>query len=40
MSATQPEYNPDRLTRAHVVPFAVFMGFMILLQLVAVKSVW
>lgn len=25
--------NPDRLTKAHVVPFAVFMVFLILLQL-------
>lgn len=25
--------HPDRLTKAHVVPFAVFMGFLIFLQL-------
>lgn len=25
--------NPDRLMKAHVVPFAVFMGFLLLLQL-------
>jgi uncharacterized protein len=30
----------DRLTKAHVVPFAVFMGFMIVLQLVAAKIGW
>ena len=30
----------DRLTKAHIVPFAVFMGFMIVLQLVAAKIGW
>lgn len=39
--STEPQAeNPDRLTKAHVVPFAVFMGFMILLQLVATKLEW
>lgn len=33
MDAAAPQQTPDRLTRAHVVPFAVFMAFMILLQL-------
>lgn len=32
--------DPARLTRAHVVPFAVFMGFLIVLQLVAAKIEW
>ncbi len=30
---TSPPNDRDRLTRAHVVPFAVFMAFMIVLQL-------
>ncbi len=32
--------DPARLTRAYVNPFAVFMGFMLVLQLVAVKIEW
>lgn len=32
--------NPARLTRAHVDPFVAFMGFMIVLMLVAAKIEW
>lgn len=32
--------TPERLTKAHVVPFAVFMVFMVVLQLVAAKIGW
>jgi uncharacterized protein len=32
--------DPARLTRAHVVPFAVFIGFMLVLQLVTVTIGW
>ena len=32
--------NPDRLTKAHIVPFAVFMVFLILLQLCASLFGW
>lgn len=32
--------DPARLTRAHVNPFAAFMGFMVVLQLVAAKLEW
>lgn len=32
--------DPARLTRAHVVPFAVFMGFMVVLQLTAPFLEW
>ena len=32
--------DPARLARAHVTPFAVFMGFMLVLQLVAAKIGW
>jgi uncharacterized protein len=40
MNPTLPANDPERLTRAHVVPFAVFMVFMIVLQLVAAKIEW
>lgn len=36
----QPPADPERLTRAHVVPFAVFMGFMIVLQVIAAQIGW
>ncbi len=32
--------DPEHLTRAHVIPFAVFMGFLIVLQLVTAKIGW
>jgi len=32
--------DPARLTRAHVVPFAVFMGFMLVLELVRALIGW
>ncbi len=32
--------EPQRLTRAHVVPFAVFMGFLLLLQFVGPLIEW
>lgn len=32
--------DPARLTRAHVYPFALFMGFMVVLQLVAAWIGW
>ncbi len=32
--------SPEQRTRAHVVPFAVFMGFMIVLQLAASQFEW
>jgi uncharacterized protein len=35
-----PANDPVRLTRAHVVPFAVFMVFMLVLQLVASVIEW
>ena len=40
MSEPAPVKDFARLTLAHVVPFAVFMGFMVVLQLVAVKIEW
>ena len=40
MSADTRTTDPDTLTRAHVVPFAVFMAFMILLQLVGGFIEW
>jgi len=40
MSEQAPPMDHGRLTRAHVVPFAVFMGFMILLQLVTAAIGW
>lgn len=36
----QPASDPDRLTRAHVAPLAVFMGFMVLLQLISGWIEW
>ncbi len=35
-----PHPDPARLTRAHVMPLAVFMGFMILLQLIGGLIEW
>ncbi len=32
--------NPERLTRAHVIPLGVFMGFMVLLQLIGGFIEW
>ena len=40
MSGQSQTSNPERLTRAHVVPFAVFMGFMLVLQLVCGLIEW
>lgn len=40
MTAVPPERDPEQLTRAHVVPFAVFMAFMILLLLVGGFIEW
>lgn len=40
MSEQASEQDPARLTLAHVLPFAVFMTFMVVLQLVAVKIEW
>lgn len=40
MNARPPQQDPEQLTRAHVVPFAVFMGFMVLLQLVGGFIEW
>ncbi|MDP3850600.1 MAG: CAAX prenyl protease-related protein [Luteolibacter sp.] len=40
MSEPHPAKDPARLTRAHVVPFAVFMGFMIVLQVVSAGISW
>ena len=40
MSAQPTAKDPARLTRAHVIPFAVFMGFMILLQLIGGLIGW
>ena len=40
MNAQLTTQDPERLTRAHVAPFAVFMGFMILLQLVGGFIEW
>ena len=40
MSQQAPAKDPVLLTRAHVVPFAVFMGFMMLLQIVAAVIEW
>ncbi len=40
MSSHPPAKDPALLTRAHVVPFAVFMGFMLVLQLVAANLQW
>jgi CAAX prenyl protease-like protein len=40
MSTRPSEQDSDQLTRAHAVPFVVFMGFMILLQLVGGFLEW
>jgi uncharacterized protein len=40
MSARPPTQDPERLTRAHVVPFVAFMAFMILLQLLGGFIEW
>lgn len=40
MSPQASVKDPARLTRAHVMPFAVFMGFMVVLQLVARMLEW
>jgi hypothetical protein len=40
MSGQPHAKDPARLTRAHVTPFAVFMGFMVVLMLVAAKIEW
>lgn len=40
MSPHEPAKDPARLTRAHVIPFAVFMAFMVVLQLVAACIGW
>ena len=40
MSQTSPYADPVRLTKAHVTPFAVFMVFTIVLQLVTAKIGW
>ncbi|MBK1884248.1 CAAX prenyl protease-related protein [Luteolibacter pohnpeiensis] len=37
---TNPPANHDTLTRAHVVPFAVFMGFLIVLQIFSSLVEW
>lgn len=40
MSAAPSTRDPEQLTRAHVVPFAVFMAFLILLQLIGGLIEW
>lgn len=40
MTARPPTQDPEQLTRAHAVPFVVFMAFMILLQLVGGFIEW
>jgi CAAX prenyl protease-like protein len=40
MSGQAQSSDPARLTHAHVVPFAVFMGFMLLLQLTSGFIEW
>ncbi len=40
MSTTSQTKDPELLTRAHVIPFAVFMAFMILLQFVGGFIEW
>jgi CAAX prenyl protease-like protein len=40
MKTSQPSQDPELLGRAHIVPFAVFMGFMIVLQLVGGFIEW
>lgn len=39
-AAPHGRIDPEHLTRAHVIPFAVFMVFMIVLQLVTAKIGW
>jgi CAAX prenyl protease-like protein len=40
MSERHPAQDPVRLTRAHVAPFAVFMSFMLVLQLAEIMIGW
>lgn len=40
MNQGSPSHDTGRLTRAHVVPFGVFMGFLLLLQLVSPMIQW
>ena len=40
MSEQHPPKDPARLTRAHVVPFAVFMAFMLVLQITEMMIGW
>jgi len=40
MKDARPAQNPDLLARAHVVPFAVFMGFLMLLQFGGAAVEW
>lgn len=40
MSAQHPAKDPARLTRAHVAPFAVFMAFMLVLQITEMMIGW
>jgi uncharacterized protein len=40
MSSKPLNTDPEALTRAHIVPFAVFMGFMLLLQLLGGFIEW
>ena len=40
MNSQHQVTDPERLTRAHVLPFAVFMGFMLVLQLVGGFIEW
>ena len=40
MSDQTPAKNPEGLTRAHVVPFMVFMGFMLVLQITDASIGW
>lgn len=40
MTAELFQKDPERLTRAHVMPFAVFMGFLVVLQIVSGAMEW
>jgi CAAX prenyl protease-like protein len=40
MKSPQTSQNPEQLTRAYVAPFVVFMGFMILLQIIGGAIEW
>jgi membrane protease YdiL (CAAX protease family) len=40
MTSQPLQKDPERLTRAHVVPFAVFMGFLMVLQIVNAAIEW